>query len=315
MNTTFDGDQRDPDTALRLDGVEKVFGSRHAVDGLNLRVQRGELLCLLGPNGAGKTTTIEMCEGFVKPTQGHISVLGLDPSREPDKVRSRIGIMLQGGGSYNGLKAEEMLQLTANYYRDPHDPAWLLDVLGLEGVRSTTYRRLSGGQKQRLSLALAVIGRPEMVFLDEPTAGLDAQSRLVVWELIRALKRDGVTVILTTHLMDEAQSLADRVHIIDHGRTVTEGSPGELMTQGANPLVVIETDKTVDSAAFQENTGAHIQASRPLYYRVQEVASPGLLAKATRELERQGVLAQRIDTVHRNLEDVFLELTGRNLRS
>lgn len=302
-------------SALSLRGVTKTFGSRTAVNGLDLSVRDGELLCLLGPNGAGKTTTIEVCEGFIAPTSGTISVLGLDPSSQPDQVRSRIGIMLQGGGSYNGLKAAEMLRLTARYYRNPHDPDWLLDVLGLDGVRSTTYRRLSGGQKQRLSLAMAIIGRPDLVFLDEPTAGLDAQSRLVVWELVRALKRDGVTVVLTTHLMDEAESLADRVHIIDHGTTIAEGTPTELVTQGANPLVVVETDVAVDTAAFREHTGADIQASRPLYYRVQATATPHLLAAVAAELERQGVLARRIDTVHRNLEDVFLELTGRKLRS
>ena len=174
-------------TALVLDNVVKTYGDVNAVDGLSFRVNRGEILCLLGPNGAGKTTTIEMCEGFTKPTSGNIDVLGLDPSRHPDAVRARIGIMLQGGGSYSGIKVREMLKLSASYNANPLDPDWLLETLGLTGVAKNTYRRLSGGQQQRLSLALAIIGRPELVFLDEPTAGMDAQSRLAVWDLILSL--------------------------------------------------------------------------------------------------------------------------------
>ena len=216
-------------TALALDNVVKSYGDVNAVDGLSFRVNRGEILCLLGPNGAGKTTTIDMCEGFTKPTSGRIEVLGLDPSRHPDAVRSRIGIMLQGGGSYSGIKVHEMLKLSASYNQNPLDPDWLLDALGLDGVATNTYRRLSGGQQQRLSLALAIIGRPELVFLDEPTAGMDAQSRLAVWDLIRALRSDGVTVVLTTHLMDEAESLSDHVVIIDHGKLVASGTTSDLM--------------------------------------------------------------------------------------
>ena len=201
--------------ALVLNEVVKQFGPKRAVDGVSFTARRGELLALLGPNGAGKTTTIEMCEGFTQPTSGSIRVLGYDPATEPQRVRDRIGIMLQGGGSYSGVKVREMLHLAASYNEDPHDPDWLIELLGLEGVASTTYRRLSGGQQQRLSLALAIIGRPELLFLDEPTAGMDAQSRLAVWELVNAMKRDGTTIVLTTHLMDEAESLADRVVIVD----------------------------------------------------------------------------------------------------
>src|SRR5699024_4983108 len=159
VSTTFDGHP-----FLRLDNVVKDYGDKRAVNGLSFHVHQGELLCLLGANGAGKTTTIEMCEGFITPTSGEISVLGFNPATHPDAVRERVGIMLQGGGGYNGIKVREMLQLAARYSANPHDPDWLIDILGLGGVAKNTYRRLSGGQQQRLALALAIIGRPNLVF-------------------------------------------------------------------------------------------------------------------------------------------------------
>nr|WP_306430073.1 ABC transporter ATP-binding protein [Corynebacterium phoceense] len=278
---------------------------------MSFHVNRGELLCFLGPNGAGKTTTIEMCEGFAAPTSGSIRVLGLDPATNPDGVRERIGIMLQGGGSYSGIRVREMLELTARYSRNPLDPDWLIEILGLEGVAKNTYRRLSGGQQQRLSLALALIGRPELVFLDEPTAGMDAQSRLAVWELIRALKKDGVTIVLTTHLMDEAEALADRVIIIDHGRKVAEGTPAELMDDNRGAQLTFETDHEVDLAALP----LKVVAQRPLHYALADAPTPATIAALTAALADQGVLLRRLDAAHATLEDVFLELTGRELRS
>ena len=307
MNTTFDGHE----AALVVDSVVKAFGATRAVDGLSFHVNRGELLCFLGPNGAGKTTTIEMCEGFTAPTSGSIRVLGLDPATNPDGVRERIGIMLQGGGSYSGIRVREMLELTARYSRNPLDPDWLIEILGLEGVAKNTYRRLSGGQQQRLSLALALIGRPELVFLDEPTAGMDAQSRLAVWELIRALKRDGVTIVLTTHLMDEAEALANRVIIIDHGRKVAEGTPAELMDDNRGAQLTFETDREVDLAVLP----LKVVAQRPLHYALADAPTPATIAALTAALADQGVLLRRLDAAHATLEDVFLELTGRELRS
>ncbi|MDO5669564.1 MAG: ABC transporter ATP-binding protein [Corynebacterium sp.] len=306
MSATFDGS-----IALELRGVVKTFGTTTAVNDLSLTAHRGEILALLGPNGAGKTTTIEMCEGFQKPTSGSIRVLGMDPVTQPEDVRARIGIMLQGGGSYSGIRAAEMLRLAAAYNDNPHDPEWLIDVLGLDGVRRTTWRRLSGGQQQRLSLALAIIGRPELVFLDEPTAGLDAQSRLAVWELVDALRRDGVTVILTTHLMDEAEALADRIVIIDKGQVVAAGTPAEL-TAGDTATLSFSTDAPFDVAAVPVDG---LQAVRPLTYRVDGAATPQLLATLTAAAAEQGVLIRRLDVAHRNLEEVFLDITGRNLRS
>ncbi|WP_408923757.1 ABC transporter ATP-binding protein [Corynebacterium marquesiae] len=300
--------------ALTVDNVVKKYGSTTAVNGLSLSVAAGEIFCLLGPNGAGKSTTIEMSEGFIHPTSGTIDVLGLDPSSAPDKVREKVGIMLQGGGSYSGIRVLEMLELSASYSAHPLSPHWLLETLGLEGVARTPYRRLSGGQQQRLSLALAIIGRPELVFLDEPTAGMDAQSRLAVWDLVRALRHDGVTIVLTTHLMDEAESLADRVAIMDHGELVAHGSPAELTAQSDSAGLSFSTDIDVDMEALAE-AGIRATKSRPLHYRLTQAGTPETIAALSAELARQGVLLRRLDAAHRNLEEVFLDLTGRHLRS
>ena len=300
--------------ALSLQGVVKRYGPTSAVNGLSLSVAHGEIFCLLGPNGAGKSTTIEMSEGFIRPTAGSIKVLGIDPSTAPVRVREKVGIMLQGGGSYSGIRVQEMLELTARYNTNPLSPHWLLETLGLQGVARTPYRRLSGGQQQRLSLALAVIGRPELVFLDEPTAGMDAQSRLAVWDLIRALKRDGVTVIVTTHLMDEAESLADHIAIMDHGALVAQGTPEELTSQGDRAGFSFSTNSPVDIEAVQQ-IGIPATTSRPLHYRVNQPNSPELVSALAAELARQSVLLQSLESHHRNLEEVFLDLTGRHLRS
>ncbi|APT93698.1 spermidine/putrescine ABC transporter ATP-binding protein [Corynebacterium phocae] len=318
---------------LDVAGLRKTFGTKVAVDDLSFHVNRGETLCLLGPNGAGKTTTIEICEGFMAPDSGQITVLGLDPTRQPDAVRERIGIMLQGGGSYSGIRVREMMALSAAYRKNPLDPQWLLEILGLEGAANNTYRRLSGGQKQRLSLALALIGRPELVFLDEPTAGMDSQSKLVVWDLVAALKRDGVTVVLTTHLMDEAEALADRVAIIDNGAKVAEGSVAELARTLPAGIISFETSAAVDTARM-EAAGLHVRAKRPLSYELIPinvsagtnasltgalgdggVPTPETVAALTAELARQNIMVRRIDTASATLEDVFLQLTGRELRA
>lgn len=313
--------------ALVVSDVVKTFGHTNAVDGVSFRAQRGELLALLGPNGAGKTTTIEMCEGFSPPTSGSIRVLGFDPAAQPQKVRDRIGIMLQGGGSYSGVKVREMLRLAASYNKDPHDVDWLIELLGLEGVANTSYRRLSGGQKQRLSLALAIIGRPELLFLDEPTAGMDAQSRLAVWDLVNALKRDGTTIVLTTHLMDEAETLADHVVIMDRGQVVADGPLSELVSRGDEPLVTFSTATPLDLAAFNAQLATHsasgasgasgvtAEALRLGSYQVRGERNPALITALAQAAEQQGVLISQLAISHRNLEDIFLDITGRELRS
>lgn len=307
-----------PEVVLELREVSKTFGSFRAVDKLSLKVHRGEILAFLGPNGAGKTTTIDMCEGFLTPDSGSISLLGFNPTTHAQHIRERVGIMLQEGGGYTGITTMELLTLSARYNTRPLDPEWLLQTLGLGEQRSTKYRALSGGQKQRLSLALAIIGRPEVVFLDEPTAGMDAQSRLLVWEIISALKRDGVTVILTTHLMDEAESLADAVVIIDHGQLIAQGTPGEL-TSAQFIESRSQTDRKIFLTTNKPLNYEHATAVRPLQYEVhltpKEHSIPEQIAQLARAAAQQNVLITKLDTQHSTLEDVFLQLTGKDMRS
>ncbi|CAB0802315.1 ABC transporter ATP-binding protein [Corynebacterium diphtheriae] len=302
---------------LSLTNLVRSFGEKQAVAGITLSVYQGEVFALLGPNGAGKSTTIQMCEGFIKPSSGSVTILGMNPATEGDAVRRQIGIMLQSGGSYSGIRVSEMLDLASSYSENPLDPEWLLDVLGLQGVRKTTYRRLSGGQQQRLSLALAIIGRPRMVFLDEPTAGLDAQSRLVVWDLISSLKRDGVTVILTTHLMDEAQALADRVAIIDRGKIITSGTTQELLTSapGQQTAVMTTAAPLEISKIIAAIPNLAISELRPLRYRVASADLAGALSKLARVARQKNVLITSWTTDTQNLEDIFLSITGNELRS
>jgi ABC-2 type transport system ATP-binding protein len=302
--------------AVQLRGVVKSFGSTTAVAGLDLDVHRAQVLALLGPNGAGKTTTVEMCEGFTTPDAGTVRVLGLDPVNDSAELRPRIGVMLQGGGAYPGARAGEMLRLIAAYSARPLDPDWLLRTLGLTDAVRTSYRRLSGGQQQRLSLACALVNRPELVFLDEPTAGMDAQARLLVWDLIDGLRKDGVTVLLTTHLMDEAEQLADQVMIIDHGRVVAQGSPAELTTHGVELQLRVSAPSrlnvTLLGMALPE--GYRTTEPQPGRYLVEGEISPQILATVTAWCAQQNVLATDLRVAKRSLEDVFLELTGRELR-
>ncbi|MGP5635020.1 ABC transporter ATP-binding protein [Corynebacterium variabile] len=302
---------------LQLRGVVKRFGPVTAVDGLDLQLGRAEVLALLGPNGAGKTTTVEMCEGFITPDAGTVSVLGIDPVADADQLRTRIGIMLQGGGAYPGVRVGEMLRLAASYSADPLDPDWLLETVGLAGHEKSNYRRLSGGQQQRLSLALALVGRPELVFLDEPTAGLDAQSRLAVGDLVAALRRDGVSVVLTTHLMDEAEALADKVVIIDHGAVVAQGSVSEL-TSTADPVISVRCASGIDLDILEDRLNdprVSVSAVRPDRFTVTAPVSPELVTALTTAVAEQNVLITSLRVEQRSLESVFLDITGREIRA
>ncbi|MDL9935828.1 ABC transporter ATP-binding protein [Gordonia sp. ABSL1-1] len=308
---------RPDDVALSVRGLIKRYGDRTAVDGLDLDLRRGEILALLGPNGAGKTTTVEICEGFVTRDAGTVEVLGLDPRTDNDQLRRRIGVMLQGGGAYPGARAEEMLRLVAAYSDDPIDPDWLLEALGLSGVRRTSFRRLSGGQQQRLSLACAIVGRPELVFLDEPTAGLDAHARLVVWELVDRLRADGVSVLLTTHLMDEAEELADQVVIIDSGRCVGAGTPADLTRRGAENELRFTAPRALDLTSLQTTlpSGYRCSESTPGNYLIAGQVTPAVIATLTAWCAEIDVLVTDLRVETRSLEDVFLDLTGRALRA
>jgi len=295
-----------------------TYGETAAVDGLSLAVPRGSVTAVLGPNGAGKTTTLETCEGYRRAQSGSVRVLGLDPHARRRELLPRIGVMLQTGGAWSGVHAVEMLRHVAALHAHPQDVDMLVERLGLGSCGRTPYRRLSGGQQQRLGLAMAVVGRPELVFVDEPTAGMDPQARRATWELLEELRADGVTVVLTTHYMDEAERLADLVHVIDHGRLVTSGTPYEL-TRGTGQstirLVVTEPFPPEAPASLQRTLGpdADVRAVNAQSLLITGPADATTLAKVSAWCEEHGVLPESLSLGQRTLEDVFLQLTGREL--
>ena len=309
------------DLAVEVRGLRMAYGDTVAVDGLDLTVARGSITAVLGPNGAGKTTTLETCEGYRKPQRGAVRVLGLDPVRDRADLLPRIGVMLQGGGAWSGVRAMEMLRHVARLHAHPLDTDALAARLGLGDCGRTPYRRLSGGQQQRLGLAMAVVGRPELVFVDEPTAGMDPQARRDTWELLEELRRDGVTVVLTTHYMDEAERLADLIHIIDHGRLMATGSPLELTrADGHGRAATIRLVVTrpfpagaPDSLRLALGDGTDVTQLDELSLLVTGPADASTLAKVSRWCEENGVLPESLTLGQRNLEDVFLQLTGREL--
>ena len=294
------------------------YGETVAVDGLSLEVARGSITAVLGPNGAGKTTTLETCEGYRIPQGGVVRVLGLDPDAQRRDLLPRIGVMLQSGGAWSGVRAVEMLRHIATLHAHPLDVGMLVERLGLGSCGRTPYRRLSGGQQQRLALAMAVVGRPELVFVDEPTAGMDPQARHTTWDLLEELRRDGVTTVLTTHYMDEAERLADQVHVIDRGRLIASGSPFEL-TRGSGSstirLVVTEPFPPSAPASLQSALG-HGTVVQPVNEHSLLITGPadaGTLATVSAWCDREGVLPESLTLGQRTLEDVFLEITGREL--
>jgi ABC-2 type transport system ATP-binding protein len=299
-------------------GLAKRYGPVTAVDGLTLRAARREVTALLGPNGAGKTTTVEICAGYRRPDAGRIRVLGLDPARDARMLRPQVGVMPQSGGMPPAARAGEYLRLMASFHARPADPGALLDRLGLTGSARTPVRRLSGGQQQRLSLAAAVIGRPRLLFLDEPTAGLDPQARLATWDLIAELRAVGVSVVLTTHLMDEAERLADRVAIIDHGRLVAAGTPASLT--GGRRQLRLRSRPGLDLAGLIATLPAGTTASEsPAGHYVIDTpddpaGTPELLTAVAAWCGTHQVRTDDLRLASRTLEDVFLELTGRELR-
>jgi ABC-2 type transport system ATP-binding protein len=299
------------DVAVEVEGLRQVYGRTVAVDGLSFSVAEGEVFGLLGPNGAGKTTTVETLEGYRPPAAGRVRVLGLDPVADGPRLWPRIGVMLQEGGIYPGIRPLEVLRLFASYYDEPDDPERLLDLVGLGSVRTTAVRRLSGGQRQRLSLALALVGRPEAVFLDEPTAGMDPHARVTTWEVIRSLREAGATVLLTTHAMDEAERLCDRVAIIDQGRLVALGSPAEL-TQGPGEETRFSAGAGLDVAALAAALGlapGAVAESPPGEYVVRAPATPELVAGLAGWLRDRGIALGDLRAGRRTLEEVFLSLT------
>ena len=302
--------------AVEVVDLVKRYGDRAAVAGLSLMVQPGSITAILGPNGAGKTTTVETCEGYRRPDSGSVRVLGLDPRRDARALRPRVGVMLQQGGVYPGVKAEEMLRHVAALHAHPLDVATLVERLGLGSAGRTAYRRLSGGQQHRLSLAMAVVGRPELVFLDEPTAGLDPQARRATWDLVAALRHDGVTVVLTTHFMDEAERLADQVVVVDHGQVVAQGSPEQLTAAGSGGSLRFEAPPALDLVSLAAALPAPSQVTEvsPGRYVVHGAVDTHLLADLTRWCADRDVMPEGLTVGRRSLEDVFLDLTGSELR-
>ena len=311
--------------AIRIEGLVKKYPDVVAVDGLDLEVRRGECFGLLGPNGAGKTTTIEILEGLLEPTSGTVEVLGRRWDREADALRARIGVALQETRLFDRLTVEETLRLFRTFYADGTalDVEALLADMQLGEKRRAWVMKLSGGQRQRLAVALGLIGDPELLFLDEPTTGLDPQSRRALWDTIASLRDRGKTVVLTTHYMDEAERLCDRVAIVDHGKRIALGTPSELIDQlGGHHLIELATDPPLPpealaglpgvravrlmSASGGEGEGAGLSLS----IEEPHVALPALVAR----LGERAVQPTRLMSRTATLDDVFLSLTGRTLR-
>ena len=301
---------------MEIDGLVMRYGDKVAMDGLDLTVERGSITAVLGPNGAGKTTTLETCEGFRRPHGGSVRVLGLDPWRDRRALLPRIGVMLQSGGAWTGVRAEEMLRHVAGLHADPLPVPMLVERLGLADCGRTPYRRLSGGQQQRLSLAMALVGRPELLFVDEPTAGMDPQARRVTWELLEEVRADGVTTVLTTHYLDEAERLADQVHIVDRGRVIASGSPVELTRGGEQRtirLVVTEPFPRGAPESLRTELGppTEVHAIDDHSLLITGPADGSTLATVSAWCDAHDVLPETLTLGQRTLEDVFLRLTGR----
>jgi len=305
--------------AVEIDGLVMRYGAKVAVDRLTMAVERHSITAVLGPNGAGKTTTLETCEGYRRPQAGTVRVLGLDPVRQRAELLPKIGVMLQSGGAWSGVRAVEMLTHIATLHLNPLDVDMLVERLGLQECGRTPYRRLSGGQQQRLGLAMAVVGRPELVFVDEPTAGMDPAARRTTWELLQELRADGVTVVLTTHYMDEAEKLADQVVVIDHGSVIATGSPFELTRSRGHAtirLVVTEPFPADAPESLRRTLGEDTEVTElnENSLLITGAADHRTLAKVGAWCDEYGVLPESLTLGQRTLEDVFLQLTGRELK-
>lgn len=302
------------DTVIETTDLRKTYGKTVAVDGVSFEVRRGEIFGLIGPNGAGKTTTMECVEGLRKIDGGKVSVLGLDPFRDSRKLENRLGVQLQQAQLQKRIKVREALDLWASLYPSTIDPELLCHQLGLSDKRDTWFMNLSGGQKQRLFIALALIHDPDLVFLDELTTGLDPQARRTIWDLIRGIKGRGKTVFLTTHLMEEAERLCDRVAVIDHGRIIAMGTPVELVRSYCpERTVIFQTTVEVGGTAFDRVPGIETVrfdgATVTLRGQGDDFVSDVIHA-----ISESAVRIRDFQTVLPSLEDVFLKLTGRSLR-
>ncbi|TNC41793.1 ABC transporter ATP-binding protein [Mumia zhuanghuii] len=297
-------------TALEVRNLHKRYGHHVAVDDVSFSVEEGEIFGIIGPNGAGKTTTVESIAGLRTPDSGSISVLGLDPIKDRTKVRERLGVQLQESSFPDAIKVAEALDLYSSFYRDPADWRELMDLLDLTGKRNTRYKALSGGQKQRLSIALALVGSPRVAILDELTTGLDPQARRDTWTLIERVRDTGVTILLVTHFMDEAERLSDRIAVIDGGRVAAVDTPAGLIAQAnAVQQVRFRVSQPLDERVLSELpdvTGVEIVEGRWL------VTGRGqLLSNVAGALARAQVVAEDLRVDQRTLDDAFVAMTGR----
>jgi ABC-2 type transport system ATP-binding protein len=304
-----------PDAGPALECRDLVvrYGAVTAVDGLSFSARHGQVLALLGPNGAGKTSTVETLEGYRRASEGTVRVLGLDPVSEHRRVVARMGVMLQRGGVYPVMGPRRALRLFADYYEDPEDPEALLELVDLKGVAATPWRRLSGGEQQRLSLALAIVGRPEVVFLDEPTAGVDPEGRLAVRRVITGLRDRGACVLLTTHELPEAERVADDVVIIARGRAVARGTVAELAAAGGEGGIRFEGPIGLDVAALGAALGVEagtVTEARPGRYRVEGPATATRLALLAGWMHDRDLPLTELQAGRRSLEEIYLQVTS-----
>lgn len=300
----------DETIVIDVRGLMVSYGAVTAVDGIDLSVREGEVVALLGRNGAGKTTTIETLEGYRRRSGGTARVFGLDPGERQNAkaLASRVGVMLQAGGVYPGMGPREALALFSSYYDEPENPEALLERMELVAVARTPWRRLSGGEQRRLSMALALVGRPKLVFLDEPTAGVDPQGRLAIRGEISRLRESGVAVLLTTHEMDEAERVAGRIVIIDHGRVVASGTLDEL-TGGASGIR-FSAPPGIDLASLETSLGAGVRREGSGRYVVDAAGEPGTIAALANWLADRGLPLAEMRAGSERLEELFLRVTG-----
>jgi len=308
------------DPAIAIDGLVKRYGDRTVLDGISLSIAAGELVALLGPNGAGKTTTVEIVEGYRRADGGRVRVLGKDPAAGGRALRARVGLMLQGGGIDPRAQPRETLVQYGRFHSDPREPDELLDLVGLQAVARTRLRRLSGGERQRLGLALALVGNPEVLILDEPTAGMDPEGRAATRAIVAGLRDTGVAILLTSHDLTDVERMADRVCILDGGRIVAAGTPGELAAR-ATPRLRFRLDRALDPtgvaalgqamAAARAGATVAVEADAGSYRIEGAPPNAALVAALAAWCAAAGHLIRELRTTGGTLEEVYLELTGR----
>ncbi len=299
---------------IEIQHLRKRYGDTVALGDVSLSIEEGEIFGILGPNGAGKTTLVESISGLRRPDGGSISVAGLDPLRQRDQLRQMLGVQLQESALPDKLRVGEALELYASFYPHPADSDRLLEMLGLAGKRNTRYSRLSGGQKQRLSVALALIGRPRIAVLDELTTGLDPQARREVWALIEEIRASGVTVVLVTHFLEEAERLCDRIAVIDDGRVVALDTPAALASrQGAEQAIRFEPSRPVDDGQLSSLPG--VQSVERHGAQLVVSGTGDLLGTVVTALAREQIIAQHLRVEQASLEDAFVALTTHQSES